>query len=178
MPKTKSTLAWVRSKLGRERSTAGDEVPVYTYEELDQSSNQIRLLRVLPSQAKSRKPYREKSGEVHCEIFHANLDDHPSYEALSYACGTESAPRHTIYLNECQLEIRDNLWHALNRFRSDNVPMVIWIDAMCIDQSSDRERNHQVAKMTMIFEQATEVVVWLGPSYDESHLAFQIVREL
>jgi hypothetical protein len=32
--------------------------------------------------------------------------------------------------------------------------------------------------MTMIYEQATEVVVWLGPSYDDSDLAFQFVQEL
>jgi hypothetical protein len=32
--------------------------------------------------------------------------------------------------------------------------------------------------MKMIYEQAVEVVAWLGPSYHESHLAFQIVAEL
>jgi hypothetical protein len=35
----------------------------------------------------------------------------------------------------------------------------MWIDAICINQSIGRERNHQVAKMKAIYEKATEVVV-------------------
>jgi hypothetical protein len=55
---------------------------------------------------------------------------------------------------------------------------VIWIDAICINQSSDRERNRQVTNMTMIYEQATEAVVWLGLAFEDSDLAIQLVHEL
>jgi hypothetical protein len=74
--------------------------------------------------------------------------------------------------------VRENLWNAWIRFQAGNVTPVIWIDAICINQSSDTERNHQVAKMKMIYEQAREVVVWLGESYDNSDLALQFVEEL
>jgi hypothetical protein len=37
-----------------------------------------------------------------------------------------------------------------------------WIDAICIDQGSTLEKNHQVAKMGLIYTKAQEVVAWLG----------------
>ncbi|KAH8750972.1 heterokaryon incompatibility protein-domain-containing protein [Hyaloscypha sp. PMI_1271] len=152
---------------------------VFTYQEqLDQDGSHFRLLRILPRKSWLRKGHRENSSEVHCELFHANLDDRPSYKALSYTWGSESDPNHTIYLNGYQFLVRENLWNALRRFQSDNIELVIWIDAICINQTSDIERNHQVANMKMIYEQATEVVVWLGLTYEESDLAIQLVQEL
>ena len=151
---------------------------VFTYQELDQDGNHIRLLRVLRRKSWLREGYRENSSEVHCELFHVNLDDRPSYKALSYTWGSESDPNHTIYLNGYQFVVRENLWNALRRFQTDNVELVIWIDAICINQSSNIERSHQVANMKMVYEQATEVVVWLGLTYNESDLAIQLVHEL
>jgi Heterokaryon incompatibility protein (HET) len=42
----------------------------------------------------------------------------------------------------------------------------IWIDALCIDQQNNSERNHQVRVMGKIYEMAIEVLVWLGCSAD------------
>jgi hypothetical protein len=154
------------------------EPTVFTYDDLDPDSNQIRLLRILPPKQKPREGRREDSQEVRCEIFHANLDEHPSYKALSYTWGDETAPDYPIYINGRHFEVRENLFHALHRFRSDGVALVIWTDAICINQTNNQERNYQVARMTMIYEQATEVVVWLGPGYDDSDLAFQFMQEL
>lgn len=160
------------------QSPAGVEARVFTYQELNHDGNHIRLLRILPRNAKSRKAHGANSSELYCELFHEDLDQCPSYKALSYTWGSESDPKHTIYLNGFQFEVRDNLWHALNRFQSDYAELVVWIDAICINQSIGRERNHQVAKMKTIYEKATEVIVWLGPSYQDSDLAIQLVREL
>jgi hypothetical protein len=154
------------------------EPTVFTYDDLNPDSNQIRLLRILPPKLNSRERRGENAEEVRCEIFHANLDEHPSYRALSYTWGDESDPNYSIYINGRQFEVRENLFHALYRFRSDGIALVIWIDAICINQTNDLERNYQVAKMTLIYERATEVVVWLGPSYDDSDLAFQFMQEL
>lgn len=41
---------------------------------------------------------------------------------------------------------------------------LIWIDAICINQSSVEERSAQVRIMDRIYKQARKVVVWLGPS--------------
>lgn len=42
----------------------------------------------------------------------------------------------------------------------------LWIDQLCIDQSSIDEKNHQVAQMGAIFSEAIEVLVWLGKGTD------------
>jgi hypothetical protein len=141
----------------------------FVYDDIDRNLNQIRLLRIFQ---------RDATSKVQLEIFHTNLDDNPTYKALSYTWGSPADPRHGINLNGCHFEVRENLWHALRRFQAGNVAPVIWIDAICINQSSDNERNHQVAKMKRIYKQATEVVVWLGPSYDDSDLAIKFAKEL
>jgi hypothetical protein len=145
------------------------EARPFVYDDIDRDSNQIRLLRILRPNATS---------EVQLEIFHTNLDDNPTYKALSYTWGSPADPRHGINLNGYHFEVRENLWHALRRFQAGNIAPVIWIDAICINQLSDNERNHQVAKMKRIYEQATEVVVWLGISYDDSDLAIKLTKEL
>jgi hypothetical protein len=38
------------------------------------------------------------------------------------------------------------------------------VDAICISQGNIHERNHQVNQMTLIHEQATRVIAWLGAS--------------
>jgi hypothetical protein len=45
---------------------------------------------------------------------------------------------------------------------SEDGPIWIWIDALCIDQQNVAERNHQVRFMGMIYKMAQEVFVWLG----------------
>jgi hypothetical protein len=145
------------------------EARPFVYDDIDRNLNQIRLLRIFQ---------RDATSEVQLEIFHTNLDDNPTYKALSYTWGSPADPRHWINLNGCHFEVREYLWHALRRFQAGNVAPVIWIDAICINQSSDEERNHQVAKMKRIYEQTTEVVVWLGPSYRDSDLAIEFAKEL
>ena len=62
--------------------------------------------------------------------------------------------------------VRENLhdflvarWKRISR-PSSTLP--IFIDAVCINQSDTRERNHQVAMMSDVYENADEVVIWLG----------------
>lgn len=45
---------------------------------------------------------------------------------------------------------------------------MLWIDAICINQSDIKEREEQVARMAHIYKRARRVVVWLGDT-DEDH---------
>ncbi|KDN63517.1 putative heterokaryon incompatibility protein [Colletotrichum sublineola] len=38
----------------------------------------------------------------------------------------------------------------------------LWVDAICIDQNSNREKSHQVQMMGRIYEAAKNVICWLG----------------
>ena len=40
----------------------------------------------------------------------------------------------------------------------------LWIDALCIDQSSPDEKNHQLAKMMHIYNRTANTCIWIGES--------------
>ena len=46
-----------------------------------------------------------------------------------------------------------------------------WIDAICINQDDTTERAHQVRLMAGIYRTAFDVLVWLGPAYENSDIA-------
>ncbi|KAH9216311.1 heterokaryon incompatibility protein-domain-containing protein [Leptodontidium sp. 2 PMI_412] len=145
----------------------------FRYTALDSTRNEIRLLRILPRQN------GHELATVHCEIIHASLDESISYRALSYTWSSPRDSQHTIKLNNLDFSVRENLWLVLLQLQTSSEPgFSIWIDAVCIDQTETRERNEQVSKMKTIYERAEEVIAWLGPSFDNSHLAFQLVWEL
>ncbi len=151
---------------------------VFSYHDLNQDHNEIRLLRILEPVPVLSNGTPPQSTLVCCEIFHANLDEAPSYNTLSYTWGPPSAPQVSILLDGKQFLVRENLWMALKRLKSVDAGMIIWIDAICINQESIQERNSQVPMMTQIYKQADQVLAWLGPSYEDSTLAFQVVQDL
>lgn len=56
--------------------------------------------------------------------------------------------------------------------------MILWVDALCIDQHNEAERNQQVSQMNNIFEAARETILWMGPAKEDSDLAFETLRSL
>ncbi|KAH6663102.1 heterokaryon incompatibility protein-domain-containing protein [Halenospora varia] len=89
------------------------------------------------------------------------LSENPSYEALSYTWGTESASHH-ISINGSHFAVRPNLFHCLNELRLSEAIQTLWIDAICIDQTNIPERNEQVKIMSKVYAQAALVRIWVG----------------
>ena len=52
----------------------------------------------------------------------------------------------------------------------------LWIDAICISQNDTNEKNRQVALMTEIYRNASEVVIWLGKQSPSSGLALRVLQ--
>jgi hypothetical protein len=104
---------------------------------LDAQKAQIRLVRLQP---------RRGHDEICCALEVVDFDDvkRASYTALSYEWGDTKASA-SIVLGGCNFPIRPNLWWALWHLRGEDEAMVIWIDALCIDQENFGERNHQVS---------------------------------
>jgi heterokaryon incompatibility protein (HET) len=56
---------------------------------------------------------------------------------------------------------------------------MLWADAICINQSSTRERSHQVGKMILVYRLARRVLVWLGPNTNgQATIAFDAILDL
>ncbi len=81
------------------------------------------------------------------------LSSMPQYEALSYMWGSEEDPM-ILEIDGHQLSVRNNLWQALKQLRPKEGKRIMWVDALCIDQENNKERNHQVEQMSKIFAQA------------------------
>jgi hypothetical protein len=102
-----------------------------------------------------------------------------SFEALSYTwalplrganepnAGEEPAScgsQHEIELYGQSLLISQNLYDAIGRL--NGLASLMWIDAICINQTDPAERASQVLLMDEIYSKASRVIVWLGK--DES----------
>ena len=71
-----------------------------------------------------------------------------------------------------------NLVLAISNLSKRSLSGYYWIDALCIDQLNDRERNEQVIIMDKIFQRATAVDVWIGKAYPDTHKINDIVHDL
>jgi len=87
------------------------------------------------------------------------------YTAISYTWGNEDASK-IIYLDDRRFRVRPDLWSCLyymaHAARNNGAWDFLWVDAICIDQTNDAERNSQVRLMDQAHRDAVCVSVWLG----------------
>ena len=108
-------------------------------------------------------PATIKSADIQCSVEIVSLRSKKlHYEALSYAWGDPRKQR-KIFVDSKALWITHNLDVALRHLRYRDGWRVLWIDDICINQSNNMEKNHQVRQMFDTFSTATIVLVWLGP---------------
>jgi hypothetical protein len=118
-----------------------------------------------------------KDDAIICSLEKTDLAKWPSYEALSYCWGSPKHVRH-IYVDGRNVEVRENLWWALWHLRREDKDRVIWVDALCINQSKVQERNHQVRLMSRIYCQAFDVIAWLGREGGGSDMAMDYLNNI
>ena len=136
----------------------------------------IRLLRLVggtdPIQACLFKAFLHEAGD--------GLNGMPNgmpYEALSYTWGINKTTKQII-LNGKRFMVTENLYSALQYLRFKNEDRILWIDAICIDQTQIAERNHQVRHMASIYRDADRVLFWLGEPTYETDLLISSLRRL
>lgn len=129
----------------------------FRYEtQLDRSKEEIRVLKLLP---KDQWPI---SSQPACRMSNVSLKQNPKFSALSYVWGDPSDQKE-IVVNGSTKRVTSNLLEALFGIAKPE-GIVIWIDAICINQEDNDEKGRQVGMMGEIYRKATEVVAWLGPS--------------
>jgi hypothetical protein len=64
--------------------------------------------------------------------------------------------------------ITRSLHRALQSLRPLYEPLFVWADQICIDQSDNAEKSYQVAHMSSIYRNASNVTIWLG-DYEGRH---------
>lgn len=117
---------------------------------------------------------------IQCVLFHATIydsEDAIEYEALSYTWGSIERTK-PVEVNGQTLHITVSLAQALRNLRYVDQDRVLWIDAICIDQSNAAERGHQVQQMASIYENARQVILWLGEASHNTDRAMVMVQDL
>lgn len=85
------------------------------------------------------------------------------YDALSYVWG-ENGGDTSICCEGKSIGITKNCDEVLRQLRQHNEDRILWVDAICIDQNSEREKSKQVELMGHIYKLASAVIIWFGPS--------------
>ena len=166
------------------------------YDHLSPHERKIRLLRVRAN---------DSTGVAECDLSTHSLDEAVKlgFSALSYtwaSCqptdpsltsqdggvrcnrvevtpeGERKAPCSGV-----EVEITGNLLDFLRHFILEGHPDFqgyLWVDALCINQSANDEKSHQVNLMSQIYEKATRVFVWLGHEDKWTEDAMKTIVEL
>lgn len=149
----------------------------YIYTPLD--DDQIRLLEISPG----------KPGDaVRCRLVHCPLEESYDYCALSYHWGPPVFdqeiylplyPRdRSLPIGEATLAVTSSLYSALQIVRDEDDVLVVWADAVCINQSDIPERNSQLLLMRRIYQNAESTLICLGDEYEDSNLVPHLIQEI
>lgn len=135
----------------------GSSTGVYEYDEISHqpSSVETSLVTQYPGNF---------SDMIRISIKKVDLDapKRPRFEALSYYWGSPQAFG-TVYVDQGgTIPIAQNLGTALRYLRNRHRRRTLWIDALCINQQNETEKNHHVGWMGQVFRMAFRVIVFLG----------------
>ncbi|KAH8591970.1 heterokaryon incompatibility, partial [Bisporella sp. PMI_857] len=83
-----------------------------------------------------------------------------------------------ITLNGAPFRISRSLGIALRCLRQANDSRRLWVDAIRISQEQNDEKLHQVAQMRSTYKSASRVLVWLGPSSENSASGFDLMEAI
>ncbi|KAF2120291.1 heterokaryon incompatibility protein-domain-containing protein [Lophiotrema nucula] len=142
----------------------------FQHKPIDLDGRSFRLFRL----------FKGECGSLEGELFDAWLQDTEGlieYEALSYTWGGSYKPQDVTIDGKLML-VTTNLFRALQHLRCRNRDRILWIDAICIDQTNEKERGHQVQQMTDIYRTAERVLIWLGQSTPETDTVFDHMLQL
>jgi hypothetical protein len=145
-----------------------------------QGQLEIRLVTILPDKFEAC---------IQLGLSHLRLDSmengkhgHPpvkdlDFEALSYNWGIQP-PTVSVSLNKQKFMVSPNLSSILRHLRRTHQPRAVWIDAICINQDNEADKMSQLPIMHVIYAQARNVIVWLGDSSSDSHLAMEYIKDV
>jgi hypothetical protein len=112
-----------------------------------------------------------------------SLDDATlSFNALSYVWGDPNATI-PILVNQSVVIVPQSLaisLHSLRQISKSHTilgqgPLMIWADAVCLNQQDLQERSQQVQMMGEIYSKARKVLIWLGEGTEYTDYALDLM---
>ncbi|KAM0411027.1 hypothetical protein ACHAPD_010851 [Fusarium lateritium] len=148
-----------KTPLSREISTEKwDKLPKYKYSRL-KDKKEIRVFVLLPG---------KEDDVLRGVIQTCPFKDPIAYNTVSYVWGGNQQPRYKLLTPEGVLNIQASLFLVLKRIRKTDKPMVLWVDAICINQNDKKEKSQQVKLLPQIFQRSECTYAFLAkdPGHD------------
>lgn len=139
----------------------------YCYKPLSDPGN-FRTLLIEPGVPGSR---------IRGSLHESRPGDGVKYLALSYVWGSPQIVAYVMVEDHYSL-VTANLHAALQRLRSEQEHLCIWIDQICINQQDQEERSQQVMLMHVIFSKSDQVCIWLGNDTQPYEKGFLFILKL
>ena len=131
-------------------------------------TDDIRIITILPG-----------SGDICCRMgVHSLENNSPDFAALSYHWGS-SAPeqeKQAIWVGGRPFSVSTNLLDAMQALRHPFKERKLWVDAVCINQAVNADKEQQLPLMSRIYNEAQGVIVWLGPCADDSDFVMDVIE--
>ncbi|KAI1440079.1 HET-domain-containing protein [Annulohypoxylon stygium] len=142
---------------------------IYPYQKIP--ATHIRLMRLV----RESPCKHDTDALLSYELVSYPLEDCPGYMALSYTWGLD-APNQHITIDGHDVIVQNNLYAFLQRRykplpQADTDETLLWVDAICINQSDKREKSLQLTLMGEIYKRASYIGLWLGEDSDDSGIA-------
>lgn len=134
-----------------------------TYQPVNSAKLEVRLLHVDTSST-------DPEGRIKCQLKRVSIRRFVFpvfYEAISW-CWGDPTPVKEILLNGVPRKISMNAEEVIRRLCFKQGHAIVWLDAICIDQSNIQERGEQVAIMKDVYSRAYRTLIWLGEDHDAS----------
>lgn len=139
--------------------------PTYPYNSL--RPGQIRLFTLFPGDLKD---------DLKGLIWTTAIERSGSYVTLSYVWGSPEQNTHLLRTVSGILSITDSLRSALIRLRRTREPLVLWVDAICINQTDDKEKSSQIILLPQIFQRSAVTLAYFDG--EDHSLALQMLMQV
>ncbi|KAF7186281.1 Heterokaryon incompatibility protein 6, OR allele [Pseudocercospora fuligena] len=97
------------------------------------------------------------------------------YTALSYVWG-DQVETCSVEIEGHTISVTSSLLGALQNLRHEKEHVILWVDQICIDQNSDRDKEKQIRLMDRIYRRAWTTAIWIGEEPDQG--AFRALQGL
>lgn len=146
------------------------------YEPLPQDSNS-RCIRVLDVQAATTPHVLDEKIRAELRIVKLDAELPPRFSALSYVWGRPGTEPCSVLCGAHSVPILSNGHSALKYLRKKLGKFTIWIDAICINQEDEKEKEIQIPLMGEVYSRSEFVYVWLGSGDADTQRAIAYLRK-
>lgn len=138
---------------------------IYHHEKLD--SGQMRLLNLFPG---------EQFDPLHGLIWMTHLDAKVNYTTVSYVWGPRSQLTHELHTPLGSLSITEPLYFTLKQLRNRHKSVVLWVDAICINQDDDNEKTEQVKMLARIFQNSAQTLGFIQDDEESKEVVEMLMQ--